>query len=69
MSSISELDGCKSRSEASVLRVNDVSKVFESARGQYVALERVSLVIQKGEFLCLLGPSGCGKSTLLNMLA
>ncbi len=52
-----------------MLRVNDVSKVFESARGQYVALEHVSLVIDKGEFLCLLGPSGCGKSTLLNLLA
>jgi NitT/TauT family transport system ATP-binding protein len=69
VSSISKLGGRNSRSEASVLRVNDVSKVFESTRGQYVALERVSLIIQKGEFLCLLGPSGCGKSTLLNMLA
>lgn len=52
-----------------MLRVHDVSKVFESARGRYVALEGVSLALQAGEFLCLLGPSGCGKSTLLNILA
>ena len=52
-----------------MLRVDNVRKVFESARGHYVALDGVSLDIVDGEFLCLLGPSGCGKSTLLNILA
>jgi NitT/TauT family transport system ATP-binding protein len=52
-----------------LLRVHNVRKVFESARGSYVALDGVSLTISDGEFLCLLGPSGCGKSTLLNILA
>jgi NitT/TauT family transport system ATP-binding protein len=52
-----------------LLRVENVRKVFESARGNYVALDGVSLDIVDGEFLCLLGPSGCGKSTLLNILA
>src|SRR5262249_18504376 len=56
-------------SEAGLLRVDNVRKVFESARGNYVALDGVSLDIVDGEFLCLLGPSGCGKSTLLNILA
>ncbi len=52
-----------------MLRVNNVRKVFESARGSYIALDGVSLSVDDGEFVCLLGPSGCGKSTLLNILA
>jgi NitT/TauT family transport system ATP-binding protein len=52
-----------------LLRVNNVRKVFESARGSYIALDGVCLTVNEGEFVCLLGPSGCGKSTLLNILA
>lgn len=55
--------------DTSLLRINNVGKIYESTRGMYVALEAVSLTISDGEFLCLLGPSGCGKSTLLNIIA
>jgi NitT/TauT family transport system ATP-binding protein len=55
--------------EARVLQVNNVRKVYQSAKERYVALDGVNLDIADGEFLCLLGPSGCGKSTLLNILA
>lgn len=29
----------------------------------------VNLIIEEGEFVCLVGPSGCGKSTLINLIA
>jgi NitT/TauT family transport system ATP-binding protein len=49
--------------------VANVSIVFDSRKGQVVAVDRVSFQIKHGEFVCLLGPSGCGKSTLLNAVA
>ena len=32
-------------------------------------LAQLDLIIQRGEFFCLLGPSGCGKTTVLNLMA
>jgi NitT/TauT family transport system ATP-binding protein len=34
-----------------------------------LALDRINLQVQAGEFVCVVGPSGCGKSTLLHLIA
>lgn len=54
---------------APVLQVQSVSKVFGNGPGAVHALDRISLEVQRGEFVCLVGASGCGKSTLLHLLA
>jgi len=51
-----------------VLRLTDVSKVFETDEMQTHALSHVNLAIERGEFVSIAGPSGCGKSTLLSIL-
>jgi len=51
------------------IRLRGVSKVFETRRGPFVALDSITLDIPTGCFFMIVGPSGCGKTTLLRILA
>jgi len=52
-----------------LIRAADVTRTFETARGEITALRSFSLTIMPGEFRVIVGPSGCGKTTFLRMLA
>lgn len=52
-----------------VVRIRELSKIYRQGDINVVALNRLSLDIQAGEFLALMGPSGSGKSTLLHIIA
>ena len=55
----------------SFIQLNSIVKEFQDpVRGtKTLAIDDVTLQVEKKEFVCLIGPSGCGKSTLLNMVA
>ena len=61
------LDATRTRAAAVSLR--DVTKRYGNGRGSVLALDGVSLEVQRGEFVCIVGASGCGKSTLLSLVA
>jgi cell division transport system ATP-binding protein len=53
------------RARPPIVELRKVTKVYP---GGHVGLERVSLRVDRGEFVFLVGPTGCGKSTLIKLL-
>src|SRR5260221_869663 len=52
----------------SVIKLQDLTKVFSTEEVETHALSNVSVNIERGEYVSIGGPSGCGKSTLLSIL-
>ncbi|MDM5186448.1 ABC transporter ATP-binding protein [Bacillus sp. DX4.1] len=52
---------------ASLLKLDEVSKVYGEGNTEVTALHPISLDVKAGEFIGIVGPSGSGKSTLLSI--
>jgi putative ABC transport system ATP-binding protein len=55
-------------SEQPLIDLQALSKRYGAGEGEVLALDHVSLKIERGEFVAIMGPSGSGKSTLMNIL-
>lgn len=51
-----------------MLKLENLSKAFQTSDVETCALDHINIEIDRGEFVAIMGPSGCGKSTLLNII-
>jgi len=51
-----------------MLTLKNIHKTYQTDKIETIALNDISIQIEKGEFIAVMGPSGCGKSTLLNIM-
>ena len=51
-----------------MIKIKNISKIFQTEEVETKALNEVSITINKGDFVTIMGASGSGKSTLLNIV-
>jgi putative ABC transport system ATP-binding protein len=51
-----------------IIKITNIEKVYKMGNSTFKALDKVSLTIDKGEYVAIVGPSGAGKSTLMNII-
>ncbi len=59
----------KLRNRPVKLKVENLSKKFNTPTGEILALNKINFQIFRREFISVIGPSGCGKTTLIRILA
>lgn len=52
----------------SLIKIKNLSKIYQTGEVKTIAIEDISFEIKKGEFVAIMGPSGSGKSTLMQIL-
>jgi len=58
----------KNNSQEPVIKVTNISKVYELGEEKLQVLDDISLTIHAGELIAIVGPSGSGKSTLMHIM-
>ena len=51
-----------------VIDIDSLTKIYQSGKTQFKALNSVTLKIHNGDFVAIMGPSGSGKSTLMHII-
>jgi putative ABC transport system ATP-binding protein len=54
--------------DMNIIKIENISKIYQVGNQEVRALDGVSLSIERNEYVAIMGPSGSGKSTLMNML-
>src|SRR4051794_20741416 len=58
-----------SSTQAPKIALNNVRMTYGAGDNEFLAIERVDMVVQKNSFVSIIGPSGCGKSSLLKVIS